>query len=195
MEESNRRNEEVIRNYFKDCFDNKPEIIQEVFGTLNIKDIQIDISQVDNAFIKYYENDLPRCFFLDYKTFNRSSNIMDVLYKKNSCFLKSYQYGNKVRVFMGRLYYCPIMVRQFGCDVNKDDVILMPLDENGLLDENQMIDNIKKEKKDIGISIDKYKKSITDDFSHTLFNLNVYEFGIMTRMNKYEDYISRSKRR
>ncbi len=194
MEENNRRNEQVIRNYFKECFDKKPEIIQELFGTLNIKDIEIDVSHVDNAFIKYHDGDMPRCFFLDYETFNRSSNIMDVLFK-NSCFLKSYQYGDKVRVFMGRLYYCPIMVRQFGCDVNIDDVILMPLDENGLLDEKQMIENIKKEKKDIGISIDKYKNAITDDFSHTLFKLNVYEFGIMTRMNKYEDYASRGKRR
>ena len=194
MEEDKQKNEQEIRQYFKECFNQNLEMFIKIFGTLDVKDVTIDVSRVDTAFIKYHDKDLPKCFFCDYKTFTRCSNIMDVLYK-NNCFLKSFRYGDKVRVIMGRLYYCPIMVRQFGCDVNKNDVILMPLDESGLLDENEMINNFRKDKKDIGISLEKYKNAIDEDFSSTLFNLNVYEFGIMTRMNKYEDYISRGKRR
>ena len=140
MEENYKQNKEAIRKYFKKCFDEIPELIIKMFGTLDIKNIEIDVSRVDTALIKYLEGDMTRCFFLDYQTLTRCSNIMDVLYK-NNCFLKSFRYGDKVRVFMGRLYYCPIMVRQFGCDVNKDDVILMPLDENGLIDEEEMINN------------------------------------------------------
>ncbi len=192
--EEYKQNEQLLRQYFEECFTKNPEMFKKLFGTLDVKDVTIDVTRVDTALVKYYDKYLPKCFFFDYQTLNRCSNIMDVLYK-NNCFLKSFPYGDKVRVVMGRITYCPINVRQFGCDVNKDDVILMPLDEDGLLDENEMINNFRKDKKELGISIERYKKSITDDFSTTLFNLNVYEFGIMTRMDKYEDYISRGKRR
>ena len=182
-------NSEVLCR-FSDNEDNQFVEI-ETFGG---KDVKITPYMNGTALIETHDDVLPKCYFFDTNKFVRCSNIMDVLYK-NNCFLKSYQYGDKVRVIMGRLTYSPIMVRQFGCDVNKDDVILMPLDEYGLLDENEMINYLNKEKKVIGISIDAYKKAISNDFSTTMFNLNVYEFGIMTRMNKYEDYISRSKRR
>lgn len=173
----------------------KEEIKKSLKDNYNFNyEAEIKVYGDGTSLIKYHDGSLPKCFFYDFKKNIICSNIMDVLYK-NNCFLKSFQYKDRVRVFMGRLTYCPVMVRQFGCDVNKDDVILMPLNEYGLLDENKVMEDLKKEKKDISISVDKYRKAITDDFSNTMFNLNVYEFGIMTRMNKYEDYISRGKRR
>ena len=160
------------------------------------KNIQIRPYANGTALIETHYGDLPECFFYDLEKERCCSNIMNRLYD-NNFFLKCYRFGDKVRVFMGHLNYNPIIVKHYGCDANKNDVIMFPLDDSELIDEQQMMDKIQKDEKKKStrtISIAKYQEALQGDFHTALFKLGIHEFGIMTRINKYEDYEDKDRR-
>lgn len=158
------------------------------------KDVKITVYKDGTAQVRYKENDLPRCIFFNYKDFSLCSNVFDGVYDKGY-FLKSYIINDHLRMFLGKLSYSPITVKEMGYDINKQEFISFPLNDNGLIDENEMMNYFLKDGKIRQFDKDIYQKTERNDLAWVLYDLHVHAYDVVTRLDKYNEYNeSKSKR-
>ena len=107
------------------------------------------------ALMKYEKDGLEKLVFFNIKDFKKYSNEFDFISKENY-FLKSYVYKrpewgypSKVyRLFMGFIDENGTLVKQYGYDFDKKEIIKFPLTEDGLIDDEKMQKYVENQKDD-----------------------------------------------
>lgn len=134
-------------------------ISEENFYTLETfsgKDVKIYENNKETALVKYKSNGLNKCLYFNYKDFRPCSNEFDVIDKTNF-FIKNYVTNGKIRTFFGQINEDGTEVKPYGYDFNKQEYILFPLTEDGLINEEEMMDYVEKNPTIQGYSLDAYK--------------------------------------
>ena len=106
------------------------------------KDIKVLEKDEDKIYITFNVDGLKKYMYFDYNNFKPCSNVFDYIDTTNY-FLKSYQVGNRVKLFFGKLNDSK-EVLPYGYDIINDEFIQFPLTDDGLIDEdimNEYVDN------------------------------------------------------
>ena len=158
---------------------NEPSIIKNDFVTIEYfgkEDVKISELDESKAFIKYKKDDLSKCILFDYESFSPCSNEFDAIYVDNS-FLKSYLINDKIRVFVGKINPDSSVVKPQGYDVNMGKFITYPIDDDGKIIEEEMI-NYLENSSDLGIDKEYYKKLNKLNLISLLLKLKIDAFNV-----------------
>ena len=181
---------EVLCRFTNDSSIDSPLVEINDFGG---KDVTMTMYH-GNALIKYFDGNLPRCYFFDYEKFAPCSNVFDGVYEKGF-FIKSFIVNGRLRMFLGKLTYCPVEVKMPTYDINRQEYVLFPVNQDGTINEEKMNDYFKKDSKYIGFDKDIYNYLNRDDLGSILFDLKVYAFSVLTILNKDVKYMEKARRR
>ncbi len=142
------------------------------------KGVKFTEKDKNTALVKFIDNGLNKYMYFKYREFRPCSNVFDYVDDKNF-FIKSYVVDNKLRVFMGKINDDGTEVKPYGYDMNRREYINFPLDEDGLIDEDEMYDYVKTDAHLYGENISNYRY-IQDNITSFLMDLGLY--GLEARL-------------
>ncbi len=122
------------------------------------------------VFVTFKLDGLDKCVYFNCHTFSKCSNEFDAI-DEEGYFLKNYVINGKMRRFMGQIDLDTFMVKPYGYDINKNEYIIFPTDDKGLIDDDIMMDLVVKTL-DIGNDLDSYK--ISNFLRNSAINLGLY---------------------
>ncbi len=89
-----------------------------------------------------------------YYLFNSNYNYEDYT------MIHSYLVNGKVRVFLGITNEYLGITYPIGCDLNKNEYFQFPINPDGTINEEKMIEELKNDDSSIGFSLEEYKKAV-----------------------------------
>lgn len=167
---------EVLAKINSNMVPNSNFVSIENFGG---EDVRIREENDDKAFICYKENGFKKCMYFDLKEFRPCSSIFDAIYADN-CFLKSYVINGEIRAFVGKIHSKEHTVKSYGFDINRKEYFLFPLDENGLIDEEEMLISLYEDVDDVkGFNKEYYKNLDKRNLITLLLGLEIDGFKVV----------------
>ncbi len=147
---------------------------QDFLSTVFVDKEEVVIDTIDDNIIcvRFKVNGVQKCIYYDLSKTAFVSNAFDVIYMQER-FLKSYQVGNKRRVFIGMLDKDNYTVKNIGYDINRKSFINFPLTKDGFINENEMKKMFARESEIPPIDNETYKEIDKKNLVYVLTELGV----------------------
>ena len=171
-------NSEVLCKISENRYLDKHLVKIEDFGG---KDVVIRKENDEKVIVYYKKDGLDKRVFFDCEEFRIYSNEFDVTYV-DSCFLKSYLINDKIRLLAGKLNTKTGVVKPYGYDINNNEFITFPLDENGLINELEMISFLNEDKV-IGFDKEEYINMPKYNLILLLQSLKIDGFKVLNELS------------
>lgn len=139
----------------------------------------IRISDEENKKVRilFKKDGFDKQIYFDCEKFELYGNSFDNIYV-NSFFVKSYVVDNKIKVFLGKLDVRNSTIYPMGYDIVNERYFDFPLDKDGFIDENMMINLLNNDISNRGLNIELYKNIKKDSLILMLFALDVDGFEV-----------------